>query len=233
MKVKKYIVPCLAGFFSLVFPVGGQNFMPNTEIGGSVGLSYYLGDINPRQQFYVPGISFGLIGKHNFTQHHCLRVAAFYGQLAGDDLDFKNEFQQKRAHNFETELLDCSIGYEFNFMPYIINRRQVVHTTYLFGGMGYSLVLSSTTDMAENHFTVPFGAGYKYRFKNGITVGCEWSFRKTFVDTIDGLLNPGLEETLVLSHNNDWYSFACLYIAVRIYQKGNSCHGIYEPKVYK
>ena len=86
--------------------------------------------------------------------------------------------------------------------------------------------------MASNHVTVPFGFGFKYRFKNDVSVGCEWSMRKTFNDTIDGLLNVGLEEALSPVHNNDWYSFVGVYLTIRIWEKAYICHGVYEQKTY-
>ena len=210
-----------------------QVFSPNTEAGGFGGVSYYMGDINPRKQFYDLGLALGGLLKHNFTEHHCLRLNAFLANLRGNDLDFKNDFQQMRAHNFETSLLDCHVGYEFSFMPYIVNRRINTHTTYIFAAIGYSLILSSSTDMATTgHATIPFGVGYKYRFNDRVSLGCEWGMRKTFNDTIDGLLNVGPEGSWSLLHNNDWYSFAGVFLTVRVFEKGNTCLGVKEPRTY-
>ena len=232
MNQAKYIIACLTGVFLWVFPVEGQVFRPNTEGGVFAGVSYYQGDINPRKLFYNPGISFGALVKHNFTEHHCLRFNMFYGQLKGNDLDFMNEYQQMRAQNFETSLLDCHIGYEFNFMPYVINRWKTAHTPYIFAAIGYSFIISSTTGMATNHASIPFGVGYKYRFNDIIAVGCEWGMRKTFDDKLDGVLNPGPDGSYSKSHNNDWYSFAGIFVTFRIFEKGFACPGIQEQKLY-
>ena len=212
--------------------MNGQGFMPNVDAGFFAGVSYYLGDINPRRQLYEPSLSLGALLKYNITEHHTFRGNLFWGQLKGNDFDFKNEYQQMRAHSFETSLLDLHIGYEFNFTPYIVNRRVVSHTTYIFGAIGYSILLSSSTDLAENHFTLPFGVGYKYRFNERVTLGCEWGMRKTFTDTLDGLFNPGPEDSGVKTHNNDWYSFVGFFLTFRIYEKGSVCRGIIEPKTY-
>jgi len=210
----------------------GQGFMPNADAGGFAGVSYYLGDINPRRQFYEPGPSLGGLIKFNLTEHHTFRLNLFWGQLKGNDLDFNNEYQQMRAHSFETSLLDLHVGYEFNFTPYIVNRRVVAHTTYIFGALGFSAILSSSTDIAENHLTLPFGVGYKYRFNDRVSIGCEWGMRKAFTDTIDGLFSPGHDDSGAMTHNNDWYSFAGIYLTFRIFQKGGVCRGIQEPKTY-
>ena len=233
LKLNKYIIVCCIGLFQILHVVEGQVFMPNVDAGVFAGACYYMGDVNPRRQFYSPDLSLGAMVKYNFTENHTLRFNAFWGQLKGNDLDFKNEYQQMRAHSFETTLLDCHVGIEFNFIPYIVNRRATAHAPYIFAGVGYSLILSSTSGMAVNHATIPFGVGYKYRFSNNISVGGEWGFRKTFNDMIDGLITPGAEDSYVATHNNDWYSFAGVYITFRIFEKGTKCPGVIEPRTYK
>lgn len=203
--------------------VHAQLFQQTTDAGFFGGVSYYLGDINQRTHFYQPGMSFGALIKHNFTEHHCLRINVFYGEFSGNDSDFKNDYQQMRMQNFETTVLDCHAGYEFNFLPYIINRWKTSHTPYIFAGIGYSFVISSTTDDAANHVTIPFGVGYKYRINKTIGIGCEWGMRKTFTDKLDGVLNPGPDGSYSESHNNDWYSFAGVFVTFRIFEKRIPC----------
>jgi len=232
--MKRRIITCLTGLFLWTLTTEGQFFRPNTEAGVFGGVSYYQGEINPRKPFYRPGMSLGALMKHNFADHHCFRLYALYGQLKGNDLDFKNEYQQTRAHSFETSLLDCHIGYEFNFLPHIINRRKTAHVTpFIFVAVGYSLIISSDTGIATNHATVPFGVGCKYRINDTVAIGCEWGMRKTFNDSLDGLLNPGPDGSYSKSHNNDWYSFAGVYVTFRVFEKKFACPGIKEPTIYK
>ena len=232
MNLTKHIIVCLIGLFLWTFSAEGQIFRPNTEGGVFAGVSYYQGDINPRKLFYNPGLSLGALVKHNFTEHHCLRFNIFYGNLKGNDLDFKNDYQQARALDFETSLLDCHIGYEFNFLPYIINRWKKAHTPYIFAALGYSFILSSSTGTAIGHASVPFGVGYKYRFNEKVAIGWEWGMRKTFNDKIDGVLNPGPDGSYRETHNNDWYSFAGVYVTFKIFEKGFACPGIKEQTTY-
>ena len=224
---------CVVGLLPWTSSLEGQVFRPSTEGGLFAGVSYYLGDINPRKHLYNPGMSLGALAKHNFTEHHCLRVSMFYGELRGNDLDFKSEYQQMRAHSFDTSLMEYHIGYEFNFMPYIINRWKKAYTPYIFVAVGYSLIFSSTVDIAENHVSIPFGVGYKYRFSDRMAIGCEWGMRKTFSDKLDGILNPGPDGTYSASHNNDWYSFAGVYMTFRIFEKAFECPGIKEQMKYR
>jgi hypothetical protein len=233
LKLTKYIVCCIGLSLFVSSLVEAQKFYTNTDAGFFGGTSYYLGDINPRKHFYAPDLSFGALLKHNFTEHHCLRANIFYGKLKGDDSDFDNDFQQNRGASFNTSLIDIQIGYEFNFLRYIVNRFQSGHTPYIFAGIGYSFIVSSTAEEAENHLTIPFGIGYKYRITPRIGVGCEWGLRKTFTDKLDGVLNPGPEGSYSRSHNNDWYSFAGIFVTFRIFEKNTSCPAYRQQLDYK
>ena len=231
--LNKYVIVLFAGLVLPTLLAHGQVFLPNIDAGFFAGASYYMGDVNPRRQFYRPGLSLGGLAKFNLTEFHTVRANAFWGQLSGDDLDFNNEYQQIRSHRFETTLLDVNIGYEFNFRPYIVKRRTKAHTPYLFVAVGYSLIMSSTTDVAKSHLSIPFGAGYKYRINDRFAIGAQWGWRKTFDDTIDGLFSPGMEEATAVTHNNDWYSFAGVYLTLKIFEKGYKCPGVKEPNSFK
>ncbi|MDR1672065.1 MAG: PorT family protein [Bacteroidales bacterium] len=221
-----------AGLLCCANAAGGGEFHKRSDFGLFGGTSYYLGDINPRKQFYAPGISVGALLKHNFNEHHCLRASAYYGSFKGNDLDFKNAFQQDRQQNFSTSLIDLHIGYEFNFLPFTFNREHpTAHTPYIFFGLGYAVILKSTVnDINSGHMTIPFGAGYKYQINPAIGVGCEWGMRKTFTDKIDGVVNPG---TYAVGHNNDWCSFIGIFITFRIFEESFACPAYTQPIRYK
>ncbi len=230
--MKRIFYLCAGILIVSVIEVTGQTFHPQTDLGVFGGISYYLGDINPRRQFYDPSLSVGALLKHNFSEHHVLRANIFYGTIKGDDLDFKNDFQQMRGSNFSTSILSFQLGYEFNFLPYISNRWKTAHTPYIFAGIGGSLITSSSVD-ADNHFVIPFGIGYKYRITPQIGIGCEWSMNKSFSDTLDGVTNPGPDGSYSKSHNNDWYSFVGVYVTFRIFEKGFECPAYRKQVIYK
>lgn len=192
------------------------------EAGFFAGTSYYMGDINPSKQFYTPAPSVGVLFKFCFNDRHCLRFHGIYGQFRGNDLDFNNEFQQHRAASFSTSILDVSSIYEFNFLPFNYDPRKISFSPFLFGGLGYELILQSQGN-AGNHLAIPFGTGIKYHVNRTTTIGAEWSFRKIFTDKVDGVLNPGKpSDKSVISHN-DWYSFAGFFITFRLFDHSGNC----------
>ncbi|MDR1866114.1 MAG: DUF6089 family protein [Bacteroidales bacterium] len=230
----KYIIAGLSCLFCL-HSASGEDFRVRTDFGVSGGVSYYLGDINPRRQFYSPGISAGLLMKHHFGEHHALRANVTYGQLKGDDMDFKNDFQQQRGLKFETSLVDAHVGYEFHFLPYTsTGRTSSAHTPYIFAGVGYSFIVTSTVrNISSGHVTIPFGVGYKHRFNSNISAGCEWGLRKTFTDEPDGIPNHGIDGSFSTWHNNDWYSFVGIFITFRIFEESFECPAYKQPFGYK
>jgi hypothetical protein len=192
------------------------------EAGFFAGTSYYMGDINLSRIFYKPAPSFGALFKYRLNDRHCLRLHGIYGKFQGSDRDFDNEYQLQRAASFSLATLDLDAIYEFNFMPFMYDARKTSFSPFLFGGLGYELILQSEGNTG-NHFVLPFGAGIKYLLNRTTTIGLEWSFRKTFTDKADGVENPGKpSDKSVISHG-DWYSFAGFFITFRLFDHSCDC----------
>lgn len=162
---------------------------------------------------YKPSPDFGAIYRHNFNPRNSLRAHAVYGSLRGDDLDFTNDFQRNRALNFKTSFLELAVNTEFNFFPYETNRRKDRISPYVTAGLGYNFVFSSekrgTTDLV-----ITYGAGLKFNISKRLSAGGEWSFRKTFNDNLDGVVNLGTDDN-VFYHNNDWYSIVGIFVTYK------------------
>lgn len=199
-----------------------------TDFGFFGGTSYYLGDINPARQFYSPSVSFGGIFRQSLNKREVICAHVYYGSVKGADRDFANSFQQARNASFSASMLDVNLTFEFNFFPVIFQPRVKTFSPYTFVGAGYEIILASSNN-TPGHFSVPFGTGIKYVANNKITLGAEWGFRKTFMDTIDGVVNPGEEKYQSAINNKDWYSFAGIFITFRLFDKTGNCP-VYQKK---
>jgi len=162
---------------------------------------------------YKPSLTIGGLYRYNFNPRNSLRFHTVYGKLRGDDLDFTNDFQQDRELNFETPFVDLAINTEFNFFPYQYGLRKDRYTPYVTGGLGYNIVFSSEKK-GTTGLTITYGAGFKGNISKRFSGGFEWSFRKTFNDRLDGIENPGQENT-VFYHNNDWYSVVGIFVTFK------------------
>ena len=196
-----------------------------TELGISLGGSYYQGDINRSKLFYSPSVAYGLILKYNFSNHLSASLNGKYVKLKGSDADFNNIENQLRGASFSTSLVDVSILFEFNFLPYTssgyIKKNKHRFAPFIFIGIGGNYIFSAGG--FENPITIPFGLGIKYNIFERFTLGLEWSYRKTFNDKIDGVINIQDNQNSPVIHNDDWYSFGEVFITYKLFKDKIDC----------
>jgi len=210
----------IAIFISLFISFIHVEAQSKADIGFFGGTSFYMGDINQKQLFYSPGYSIGGLYRHNINDHYALRANAFLSRITGNDLDFPEWNHPDRfPAEFSTSMFDISANVEFNFLPYMPCAGNLEYTPYITGGIGYSLIMSSTVP-ASDHFSIPFGAGAKLNLTNNISAGAEWTMKKTFTDNLDGIESPIQQTNL---HNNDWYSYFGVYITFKFFTFAEIC----------
>lgn len=107
------------------------------ELGAMVGISNYIGEINPNYSFKTPGPSLCLLGRYNFNTRTSFRIDAGLGRLLGKDALSENNFQEARNLSFRTDYIDASINFEFNFFPLVHGSRDQYFTPYVFGGLAF------------------------------------------------------------------------------------------------
>ena len=130
IQVKKALL--LSGLIlSMVMSLQAQK---GWELGGWLGGSFYFGDLNTNYRLNDPGLAGGMFVRHNFNNRLALRLGASYAQVAADDKDSNNAFEQARNLNFESDIIDGSLVLEFNFLPYIHGDKDYFFTPYLFAG---------------------------------------------------------------------------------------------------
>lgn len=207
----------------LVLGTGIASAQRKANIGLFAGTTYYMGDINPNRHFYRPAPAFGAIYRYNLNSRYAIRGNAYFAYLSGSDMDFPEILHPDRPvspSSFNTSLVDVAFQVEYNFLPFTPNLGKWSYTPYLTTGLAGSLVLSTDVD-ASNFVSFPFGAGIKINLNSRVSAGAEWSFRKTFTDHLDGLINPS--GTTSVLHNNDWYSFLGVFITFKFFNFAVEC----------
>lgn len=192
----------------------------NADIGIFGGSTFYLGDLNPLVPFQDNSYAFGGLYRYNLNKRYAIRGNLYYSNIKGSDLT--NNYPQFQQKQFSTNVLDASVQFEINYLPYLPTKNKYDFTTYLSGGLGFSSVMGSNVN-ANSHPTIPFGIGFKVNLTDRLSAGSEWTFRKTFNDNIDGL--PGISDPVQnsLIHNNDWYSFVGLFITYKFFKFAENC----------
>ncbi len=223
--MKKIII--IAVFSGIII---GAKAQKKVDLGFFGGGSYYLGDINQAKQFISISYAFGGLYRYNINSRYSIRGSVYYGNLQADDQDYDNRFQQNRDHHFSGTVLDATLQFEFNFMPYSTFGRAGEYTVYTTGGIGAAFINTSGS-RPTNQLVIPFGVGVKVNLGKKMGIGIEWGFRKMFYDELDGYPNPVDPEYVSFIHNNDWYSIAGISFTYKIYSGLEDCPAYWDEKV--
>lgn len=200
------------------------------EIGPLGGVSYYNGDANSTTPFVENHPMVGGLFRAIFTTRSSLKLSFARAAVSGDTENFPNKFPQEKQAEFERDFWDLGLHYELNFFkfgPDSWDRTVRCHTPYILAGPG--LAIYDKGEKNQYAYNLTFGLGYKFKFADRFNVGVEWSMRKLFVDDFDVTNNSNkfLDDPYGVGHssikNNDWYSFAFLYLSMDIIKKKGRC----------
>ncbi len=166
----------------------GQLRAQTWEIGGSVGESGYVGDLNPNNPLKFTDIGGGGFLKRNFNNYLSLKASYTYATIQGNDNTSSNPQLYARNLSFSTSLSELSLIAEFNFMDYIPEIGRNRYTPFIFAGFGnvaynptaiyqgitYELRPQMTEGEVKPYdkraWVVPYGAGIKFNFTG------KWNF---------------------------------------------------------
>lgn len=239
--------------------VGGANVI------GDIGRSNYINPMPVKFQSsngktQVP-IAFGLIYRFNINPYMGFRLNATTAKVAGNDAVAPEHYKKERGYAYKNSILEGSLLFEYNFFD-INSENASTHSPYIFFGVGaftynknlYTVhhdflrdeqgviiqpetIHSEITSKSEkkSSFTLPFGAGYKIKYRHNWVISAEVGFRYTQTDNLDNsfasyddftfVTEPGLDQdpfrqeiirrnvSAVESRqvgntsNNDWYVF--------------------------
>lgn len=199
------ILVLVAFFFSIILDVSAQTW----EVGGFVGGSGYMGDINPVKPYKVSDLAFGGQVKRNLDGYWALKLNVMHGKIAADDAKSSNEYQRDRNINFFSPVTEISFQTEFNFFNYfpgsLPGNGTRKATPYLFTGIGGVLFNPKTryagdvyvlhdyvtegVDLSDRYkrysLSVPYGAGMKYNISGNWNMIGEIGYRTAFTDNLD------------------------------------------------
>jgi hypothetical protein len=204
-------------FLFLSLSLWGQRV---SDYGILAGVSSYLGEINPNRLLYSPLPAGGIFYRYNLNPRQALRADLIFGGIRGNDLDFKNSFQQARAAKFSGNIGELALQFEFNFFPYSTEGKRWDFTPYFAAGAGVAFLNGPVITYVP---VIPFSFGFKVNVYKNIGLEAEYGFRKTFYDNFDDLKDLVAPSDFAWIHNNDWYTFAGIAVTWKIYNKLAGC----------
>ena len=230
LRVLEYVI--IAGAL-MVLPCSlhAQDLEYKMEVGGMVGVSYYLGDANFTGLFSDMSLMGGAVARFNFNPRMAVKGNLAIAKIKGSNRDSEYHIPGDTKIDFSRTLYDLGAQFEYNFFPYGSGggyKRLHRFTPYIFMGMGFTFA----PEPVDNVFTVnfPIGAGVKYKIGNRLNVGCELSFRFSMSDKLDvsSETTPTLDDPLGIKSsgmkNKDSYSFFALFLTYDIMPKYRKCN---------
>ena len=194
------------------------------ELGLFGGGSYYIGDINPKQQFAMTQPAFGGIYRYNLNPHWAMRFNVFQGTVESSDAIIR--YNAKRNLSFRSDITEIALGMELNFFPYKTGEKKMRYAPFIFAGLAYfkfnpqAKHLNTWYDLQPlgtegqgttaypdrkpytlGSFAIPFGIGAKFSLGKSISIALEWGMRKTFTDYLDDI-STTYADPIILSAEN-------------------------------
>ena len=217
----KIFSPLLLCFISLMA------YSQKWEIGGSVGATGYMGDLNPDNPFQYNNIGISAAVKRNFDPTWGIRANVGFVPVS-----WTGNYNRAVPNevNFSNKIRELSLLAEFNFFNYINGGIYKLYTPYLFAGIGALYHRPYTTQNEEKEavndlrynvdadgeplrfkefaLSLPFGSGFKYNFKGPMALGIELMYRLALTNQIDDIegyyANP---PDSILTLNGTGYKF--------------------------
>lgn len=196
------------------------------EVGPSLGISGYLGDVNRGNMWSHPGITGGGVFRYILNSRWAVKGNLCYAGISGNSADIDSKFPVETPYEFKSSLFDLGGQVEFNFFHFGSGptyKQYKRFSPYLTVGLG--AVLSSTSGQTNVAMTIPMGVGIKYKLKERLNVGFEFTMRKSLGDKIDGLTDLyGVKHGI--AKNTDWYSLASFTVTYEFSKRCVKCHYI-------
>ena len=194
------------------------------DIGASLGMSGYLGDANTSSLYKNPGFAAGASFRYLPNTRWAIKGMLTYAGLSGNSADMTNVYPGGEPYKFTSKVYDFSGRVEFNFFNYGIGetyRKMKRWSPYLSLGVGITVASCQGTATALN---LPMGIGIKYKLRERINLGVEWTMTKAFNDNIDG---PVLDDLYQIKSsfmkNTDWYSTLMLSVSFEFGERCKNC----------
>jgi hypothetical protein len=183
------------------------------EIGGMAGLSMYMGDANQSALLQGLNPAGGVVFRRNFNFRWALKTDLMVGKITGNTKNTENVFPNQGEVAFSRSFFELGGQMEFNFLPYsdkfaYLNTSRIA--PYLLTGLGFTAAPGKSGMFSGVNF--PLGLGVKYKIRNRINLGLEYTVHKLFGDSFDApdkggfnLNNPYNIQSGIFK-NKDWYN---------------------------
>lgn len=216
--MKKSLYIALLMLLLAVLPAMAQQY--KYEWGAALGMTGYLGEANNGKLFKHPSVTGGGIFRYVHNSRWAFKANLNYANIRGDSKSDESVYPEGADYSFSSSLIDLGLTAEFNFLNFgrgPAYKKYKPISPYMVAGVGFVFAMSNGHNQAS--FTIPLGIGVKYKFKDRLNLGFEFTMRKEFSDRIDGYSDL-FDIKHSFAKNTDWYSFAMVTVT---YEFGKRC----------
>lgn len=204
--------------------VSAQESKYRFDIGAGVGMSGYLGDTNNSNPYKHPGWAAEASFRYIIDTRWAIRGIFKTQSISGDSQDFDIVYPDGKNYQFKSQVYDLGARGEFNFFSYGMGetyKKLRRWSPYLTLGIGATL--SSTDSKTAFAMNIPMGLGVKYKLRERLNLGLEFTMHKVFGDKVDGIRDP-YEIASSFTKNTDWYSSLMFSITYEFGERCETCH---------
>lgn len=222
--MRRIIFALLPAFMSAV-TLCAQEETYKFDLGASVGMSGYLGDVNQASLYKNPGFAGAVSFRYLADTRWAIRGTLLTAGLSGNSAQFANQFPGGEHYEFTSQIYDLGARVEFNFLPYGIGetfKRLKRCTPYLAVGVG--MCMSSVEGGTWVAASIPMALGVKFKLKPRLNLWAEFQMAKTLGDHLDGNLADlqGIKSSF--AKNTDWYSTIMIGVSYEFGKRCETCH---------
>ncbi len=187
-----------------------DSYIHQGELGISLGVGHYFGDINPNSGLKRPKMAAGIFFRKQVSNYIGVRLSGDYVMLGYSDVYSPNPVQVTRNLSFNTNVWELSIAGDFNFFRFQPGFEGYEFTPYLGLGIGvfsydpyaylngekYYLRTLGTEGQGSSLYpdrlpyspiavSIPFTVGMKYALTPNMNLFGELTYRFTTTDYLD------------------------------------------------
>lgn len=207
-------------------PLKAQEEAYKWDAGVALGMSGYIGEANSSNLYKNPGFAAALSMRYLIDTRWALRGVLSTMSLSGNSADMENVLPGGQTYEFSSQIYDFGVRAEANFFNYGIGetyKKLRRWTPYIAIGVGATL--SSTGGDTFIAMNVPMSLGVKYKLRERLNLGLEWTMTKVFGDNVDSKQLAdiyGIKNSFI--RNTDWHSSLMISIS---YEFGKRCVACY------
>ena len=222
--IKKLLAIFVALLIGSISCLSAQEETYRFDLGAQAGVSGYIGDASSNI-FAHPGFVGGVSFRYLPDVRWALRTVFNAMSLSGNTADMDDVLPGGAQYSFKSTVFDLGERIEFNFFAYGIGetyKKLRRWTPYLTAGVGFTL--ASCSGQTNFGFNIPMGAGFKYKIKERLNLGIEFTMTKVFSDHVDGVLSDLYQIKSSFLKNTDWYSNISVSLTYEFGKRCSTCH---------